>query len=161
MATKKKGAKSLATGPEVRVIATNRRAGYDYEILERIEAGIELTGSEVKSLRAGNVTFADAHVDFHRGEALLLQLHIPEYVYANQFNHEPTRRRRLLLKSREIARLMGRVKEQGLSIVPLVLYFRRSWVKVELALARGKKQHDKRQGLKEKESKKEIRKARG
>jgi SsrA-binding protein len=157
MASKK--APKAADGAR-RVIASNRKARHDYEILERLEAGIQLVGSEVKSLRGGKVTFADAHVAFEGGEAFLYQLHIPEYVHANQFNHDPTRKRRLLMKQEEIARLEGKVREAGLALIPLELYFKGSWVKVEIALARGRKLHDKREALKEKDSKREIRQAR-
>lgn len=151
--------KSSNTDPGHRVIATNRRARHDYQIMETLEAGIELTGSEVKSLRAGHVTFSDAHVGFDDGEAFLLQLHIPEYVFANQFNHNPDRKRRLLLKKIEIARLQSRVREAGLTIVPLELYFKGSWVKVEIGVAKGKKLHDKRHALKEKATRRDIRDA--
>lgn len=157
MAKKKGGSKD----PNRRSIAENRKARHDFQILERLEAGIELTGSEVKSLRGGAVTFTDAHVGFEGNEAYLYQLHIPEYVFANQFNHDPTRKRRLLLKRTEIERLRGRVREAGLAIVPLELYFKGSWVKVEIAVGRGKKTHDKRESLKEKDSRREMRQAVG
>lgn len=142
--------------PNHRLISNNRRARHDYEILETFEAGIELVGSEVKSLRGGNVTFGDSHVGFATEQAYIYDLFIPEYVYANQFNHEPTRPRRLLMKKSEILRLMGKVRESGLALIPLKLYFNKSWVKLEFALARGKKQHDKRQSLKEADAKRDI-----
>ena len=147
--------------PNHRVIATNRRARHDYEVLETFEAGIQLVGSEVKSLRSGTVTFGDSHVGFEKEEAYLYDLFIPEYTFANRFNHDPTRKRKLLLKKGEILRLMGKVRQSGLALIPLRLYFNKSWVKVEFALARGKKQHDKRQSLKEKDAKREIRGAKG
>lgn len=157
---KRKGSKG-GNDPNRRVVATNRKARHDYQVLEKIEAGIELVGSEVKSLRAGQVTFTDSHVGFEGDEAFLFRLHIPEYAFANQFNHDPTRKRRLLLKSQEIARLKGKVREAGLALIPLEIYFKGSWVKVEIGLCQGKKQHDKRQSLKEKDSKREMRRAEG
>jgi SsrA-binding protein len=149
------------TNPNHRMIATNRRARHDYEILETFEAGIELVGSEVKTLRGGTVTFADSHVGFEREEAYIYDLFIPEYTFANQFNHEPKRRRKLLLKKGEIIRLTGKVRESGLALIPLRLYFNKSWVKLEFALARGKKQHDKRESLKKQDAKREMARAKG
>ena len=156
-----KGKNKGKVDPDRRVIATNRKARHDYHVLEKLEAGIQLVGSEVKSLRAGQVTFTDSHVGFEGDQAYLYQLHIPEYAYANQFNHDPTRKRLLLLKAPEIARLKGKVKEAGLTLIPLEIYFKGSWVKVEIGLCQGKKQHDKRESLKEKDSQREIRAARG
>jgi len=144
------------SAPPRRSIAQNRKSRHEYEILESFEAGIELTGSEVKSLRANQCTFNDAHVAIERGEAWLYSLHIAEYTFANRFNHETTRRRRLLLHKHEIERLHGKLREQGLTLVPLELCFVGSWVKVQLGLARGKKTHDKREAIKERETKREI-----
>ncbi len=153
---KKSGA---SADPTHRSIATNRKARHDYEILETFDAGMELLGSEVKSLRAGHVTFTDAHVGFDKDEAYLLQLHIPEYSFANQFNHDPTRKRKLLLKKKEILELQVRVRENSMSIVPLELYFKGSWVKVTIAIGKGRKLHDKREALKEKDAKRDMRRA--
>jgi len=149
------------TNPNHRLIATNRRARHDYEILETFEAGIQLVGSEVKTLRGGTVTFGDSHVGFEKEEAYIFDLFIPEYTYANQFNHEPKRRRKLLMKKGEILRLTSKVRESGLALIPLRLYFNKSWVKLEFALARGKKQHDKRESLKKADAKREIARAKG
>ncbi|MCB9520315.1 MAG: SsrA-binding protein SmpB [Myxococcales bacterium] len=143
-------------GKARRSISQNRRARHDYEIVDTFEAGIELTGSEVKSLRAGQCTFNDSHAAIERGQAWLYNLYIAEYVFANQFNHDTVRRRRLLLHRHEIERLHGKLREQGLTLVPLELYFVGSWVKVSLGLAKGRKSHDKREAIKEREVKREI-----
>ncbi len=139
-----------------RTVAKNRKARFDYKILETVEAGIELVGSEVKSMRAGKATIADAYVNFDGGEAWLLNLHIAEYPQANRFNHEPTRKRRLLLKRKEIDRLNGKIRESGLALIPLEIYFSGSWVKVLLGLGKGKKHQDKRHSIKERETKREM-----
>lgn len=130
-------------------IATNKKARHYYELLEFIEAGISLTGSEVKSIRAGLVSFHDAYVIFKRGEAFLTGLHIAPYINAGYSQHEADRERKLLLHSHEIASLATRVEQKGLSIVPVNLHFSRGNVKVELAVARGKKMHDQRHDLKQ------------
>lgn len=133
--------------PNFKVVADNRRARFDYEIGETFEAGIALTGTEVKSLRTGKATIAEsyAHVDRH-GEAWLVNANIPEYLAGNRFNHEPKRLRKLLLKQRELAKLAQGVEREGMSIVPLRLYFNeRGRAKVQIALGRGKKLHDKRE----------------
>ncbi len=139
-----------------RDIAVNRRARHDYFIEETIEAGLVLTGSEVKSLRAGKAQLKDSYARIERGEAWLLNAHISEYSPAAQFGHDPTRRRKLLLHAREIARLAGKTKESGLTLVPLRLYFKHGRAKVELGLARGKKLYDKRESIKERESRREM-----
>jgi SsrA-binding protein len=133
--------------PNFKVVADNRRARFDYEIGESFEAGLALTGTEVKSLRTGKATIAEsyAHVDRH-GEAWLVNANIPEYLAGNRFNHEPKRLRKLLLKSREIAKLAQGVEREGMTIVPLKLYFNeRGRAKLQIALGRGKKLHDKRE----------------
>jgi SsrA-binding protein len=133
------------------VITDNRRARFDYEVLEKIEAGIILTGTEVKALREGQGQLTDAYATFKDGEMWLLNAHIPEYSHGNQLNHQPRRTRKLLLHKAEIMRLkMQREKEQ-LTIVPLRLYWAKGKVKVELAVARGKKLHDKRQASKDRD----------
>ncbi len=135
-----------------RIVARNRRAFHDYHIEERIEAGIVLTGTEVKALRQGRASIAEAHAGEMQGELWLFNCNIPEYGPANRFNHEPTRPRKLLLHKREIERLSGAVRRKGMTLVPLALYFAPNGrVKVELGLARGKKLHDKRAALKERD----------
>lgn len=140
------------------VVATNRRARFEYEILDTIEAGIQLIGPEVKSLRAGRANLGDAFAQVHRGEVWLEKLHISPYEPATRDNpSDPQRRRKLLLHRSEIARLDGRVAEKGLTLVPMTLYFRHGRAKVELALARGKQMHDKRQAIKRREHDRETR----
>jgi SsrA-binding protein len=137
-----------ATKPErrFRVVAENRRARFNYEIGETFEAGIALTGSEVKSLRAGKATIAEAYADARGGELWLVNANIPEYLQASHFNHAPKRPRKLLLHEREINKLAGAVEREGMTIVPLKLYFNeRGRAKIEIALGRGKKLHDKRE----------------
>jgi SsrA-binding protein len=138
------------------VVSVNRKARHDYLIEETYEAGLVLTGSEVKSLRAGRVNLRDSHARITRGEAFLVGTHISPYGPAVHTGHEPVRPRKLLLHKREIARLVGKVKERGLTLVPLRLYFKGPRAKVELALARGKKQYDKRAALREKASRREA-----
>ena len=129
-------------------IAVNRKARHLYEFLEKVEAGIVLTGSEVKSIRAGKVSFADSYVQFRMGEAWLCSLHIAPYENAGYAQHKPERDRKLLLHAYEIASLASKVEQKGLTIVPARLYFKNGKVKVELALARGKKIYDQRETLK-------------
>lgn len=127
-------------------IAQNRRARFDYFIDETLEAGIVLTGTEVKSLRQGRASINEAYAGEMGGELYLFNAHIPEYLPANRFNHEPKRPRKLLVKKRELNRLLGAVKREGVTLVPLALFFnRRGLVKLQIGLARGKKQHDKRE----------------
>lgn len=134
------------------VISENRKARFEYEILETFECGIALTGSEVKSLRTGKANIADAFADFKHGELYLLQSSIQEYKGANRFNHDPMRPRKLLLHRSEIKKLFGKVKEKGLTLAPLRLYFNdKQRVKLLLALAKGRKLHDKREAIKERE----------
>jgi SsrA-binding protein len=130
-----------------KIAADNRRARFDYEIGETFEAGLMLTGTEVKSLRTGKATIAESYVSIDRaGEPYLINANIPEYLQANRFNHEPKRPRKLLLKAREIARLARGTEREGMTIVPLKVYFNeKGRAKVEIALARGKKLHDKRE----------------
>ncbi|HXY32127.1 MAG TPA: SsrA-binding protein SmpB [Gemmatimonadaceae bacterium] len=137
-------------------VARNKRARHDYHILETWEAGLVLTGTEVKSLRQGKANLADSYAVVNRGELWILNLHIAPYEQGNQFNHDPTRTRKLLLHRREIRRLIGAVERQGLTLIPLDLHFTRGKAKVTLALARGKKLHDKRADLKEREAEREI-----
>jgi SsrA-binding protein len=129
-----------------KVVADNRKARFNYEIGETVEAGIALTGSEVKSLRAGKATIAESYADARAGEIWLVNANIPEYLQAGRFNHAPKRPRKLLLHKRQIGKLAGAVEREGMTIVPLKLYFNdKGRAKVELAIARGKKLHDKRE----------------
>ncbi len=140
-------------------IAENRRARHDFQLLERWEAGIVLTGTEVKSLRDGKASLLRAYADVRDGEVYLVGVHIPEYGQGNRANHDPDRDRKLLLHRREIASLIGKVQERGLTLVPTRLYFKDGRVKVEIALARGKEAHDKRQAIAEREAKRQIERA--
>src|SRR6266850_16833 len=142
-----------------RPIATNRRARYEYEILETVEAGLVLRGTEVKSLRAGLVNFKDSYASVRNGEGWLLGCHINPYSHGTDANHDPERDRKLLLHKKEIDRLGGKVSEKGLTLVPLRLYFKDGRAKIELGLARGKKLHDKRATLREREVRREMDKA--
>jgi SsrA-binding protein len=144
---------------ETRNIATNRRARHEYEILETIEAGLVLRGTEVKALRAGHVNFKDSYATVRNNEAWLLGCHISPYSHGTDANHDPERDRKLLLHRRQIARLSGRVAERGLTLVPLRLYFKNGRAKVEVGLARGKKLHDKRSAIREREVRRELDKA--
>ena len=139
-----------------KVVAENRRARFDYFVDDRMEAGIALTGTEVKALRQGEGSIAESYATINDEEVWLINSHIPEYRHGNRQNHEPRRQRKLLLKGREIAKLHGAVTRQGLTLVPLSIYFNsRGKAKVELALARGKKVHDKRDTIKERDWKRE------
>lgn len=142
--------------PERKLIAENRRARFDYMIEETIEAGLQLVGTEVKSLRNGRANIAESYANPEKGELWLINATIPEYAPAGQFNHEPRRPRKLLVRSRELKRLMGAVEREGRTLVPLKLYFNaRGIAKLELALARGKKAHDKREATKDREWKRQ------
>ena len=136
------GAASGESG--VKIIAKNRKAFHEYEILERWEAGIVLQGTEVKSLRDGRCNLGDAYGDYRSGEVWLVKLHIGPYEQANRMNHDPFRRRKLLFTARELRKMKPKLEAKGLALVPLKLYFKRGLVKVEMGLGRGKKQHDKR-----------------
>ena len=139
-----------------KVVAENRRARFDYFVDDRVEAGIALTGTEVKSLRHGEGSIAESYATVDGEEVWLINSHIPEYSHGNRLNHQPRRARKLLLKGREISKLQGAVARQGLTLVPLSLYFNsRGRAKVELAMARGKKVHDKRDTVKERDWKRE------
>lgn len=142
-----------------KIIAQNRRARHDYFIEDVYEAGVVLTGTEVKSLRAGRASLVDGFAVIKDGEAWLQNVHIPEYTEGTWTNHEPRRRRKLLLHSGEIARLVGKTQETGLTLVPLSLYFRDGKAKVELALARGKRHYDKRRVLADRDAKREMERA--
>ena len=140
-------------------IARNKRAFHNFQILDKWETGIELKGTEVKSLRNGEVQMADSYARIDDGEVFLVGLHISPYDKTAYDNHEPTRKRKLLLHRREIRRLAIKVNERGLTLIPLSLYFKRGLAKVELGLARGKQQHDKRQDLKKREHQRQMARA--
>lgn len=149
-----------ADKPPTTSVARNKRARHDYHILETWEAGVVLSGTEVKSLRQGKASLTDAYATVRDGEVFLLNLHISPYEQGNQFNHEPTRTRKLLLHRKEIRRLIGGVERQGLTLVPLDLFFNaRGKAKVMLALAKGKKQHDKRADERRREDEREMARA--
>ena len=144
-----------------RSIAVNRRARHDYEFLAEFEAGVVLRGSEVKTLRGGRGSIQEAYVVVKGGEAWLVGMHIPEYAYANRMNHPPVRDRKLLLHRREVEQLDKRVREKGLTVVPLEVLFDGHLVKVRIALVRGKKLHDKREDAKKRDAAREIDRALG
>jgi SsrA-binding protein len=144
-----------------KIIASNRKARHDYSILDVFEAGVMLTGTEVKSLRLGRASLLDGFATIDDGEIFLRNVHIPEYEQGSWTNHEPRRVRKLLLHKEEIDRLIGKTKESGLTLVPLSLYFSAGKVKVELALARGKRTYDKRQDLARRDADREVARALG
>ena len=144
---------------DIQIVAQNRKARHLYHILETLEAGLVLTGTEVKSLRAGKATLSDSYAMVDRGEVWLMNLHISPYEQGNQFNHEPKRKRKLLVHKSDVRRLIGKTREKGLTLVPLSLYFKRGWAKVELALAKGKKTHDKRDDIAKRDADREIARA--
>jgi SsrA-binding protein len=139
-----------------KLIADNRRARHDYELLDRFEAGVVLTGTEVKSLRDGKTSLQRAYADVQEGEAWLVGVHIPEYGQGNRANHDPDRQRKLLLHRREIDRMYGEVREKGVTVVPTRMYFKDGRVKVELALAKGKDLHDKRRDIASRDAKRQM-----
>ena len=141
---------------ETKTIAQNRKARHEYFVLEGIEAGIELVGTEVKSIRGGNVNLKDAWVDVREGQAYLIGMHVAPYEKGNIFNRDPERTRKLLMHKKEIRRLYVETKTQGLTLVPLSLYFKGSNVKVEVGLCRGKKLYDKRASTAERDAKRDI-----
>jgi SsrA-binding protein len=144
--------------PARRFAAQNRKARYDYFIDDKVEAGLVLTGTEVKSLRGGRASMSDAYASEDKGELWLWNLHIPEYAPAQRFNHEPKRARKLLLHKKEINRLLGKVQRDGFTLIPLSIYFNdRGRAKCEIGLARGKKAHDKREAIKERDWNREKR----
>ena len=140
----------------IRTFASNRRAHYEYEILESLEAGIALTGTEIKSVRAGKANLRDSYARVQSGEVLLYNMHVSPYDQGNIWNHDPMRVRKLLLHRKEISRLAEKSQAQGLTLVPLRMYARKGHAKVELAVARGKKQYDKRASIADRESKREL-----
>ena len=144
-------------GPGEKVLAINRQASHNYYLDERIEAGVVLTGTEVKSARGGQVQLRDSHAIVKDGEVWLLQCHIIPYAQGNLFNHEPTRTRKLLLRKEQIRRLIGKVRERGLTLIPTRLYLKNGRIKVEVAVAKGKRDYDKRETERRREADKEAR----
>ncbi len=143
-----------------KIISDNRQARHLYEILETYEAGIELKGTEVKSIRQGKVNLRDGYALIRNGEAWLINVHISPYQTASEyFNHDPRRTRKLLLHRQEIRKLIGKVEQQGLTLVPLKMYLKRGWLKVAIGLGKGKKLHDKREDLKKREDKRDMERA--
>ena len=145
-----------AEGRALRVITTNRKAHHDYHILDTIEAGVALQGTEVKSLRAGRINLKDSYAEIRDGELYLVGVHISPYEQGNRFNHEPERPRKLLLHKREILKLGYKAREKGLTLVPLRVYFKGGRIKVELALVKGKRAYDKRAAIAEREAKRDL-----
>ncbi len=143
----------------IKVICRNKRAFHEYEVHERLECGLVLTGTEVKSLREGSSSLEDAYAKIEDGEVWLIGSDIPEYTMGNRFNHKPKRPRKLLLHRREIAKFAGKASQRGFTLVPLRLYFKQGKAKVELAVAAGKKLHDKREAQKKADAQREIRRA--
>ena len=151
-----KKSKKEAKADGIKVVCENRRARFDYHLGERFEAGLVLTGSEVKSLRLGKVNLSDAYADVRDGKAFLVQASIEPYEKGGYANHEPKRKRKLLLHHQEIQKLTDRVQTKGETLIPTRLYFKNSRAKVELALGTGKKSHDKRQAIRERETSREL-----
>lgn len=142
--------------PPLKTIADNRRARHEFEVLETIETGIELAGTEVKSMRQGKANLQDSHARIEDGEVWLYNCHISPYDHGNRFNHDPVRKRRLLLNKREILKLKSKIQEKGLTLIPLKLYFKANWVKVNLGLCRGKRLYDKRQTITKRDADRQI-----
>lgn len=145
--------------PDIKIICQNRKAYHDYSIEETIEAGIQLLGTEVKSLRDGKANLKDSYVLIKNSEAFLLNCHISPYTHGNIVNHDPLRTRKLLLHSKEIERLRGKMQQKGYALIPLKIYFKGAYAKVEVGLAKGKRQYEKRETIKEREAKRAIEKA--
>jgi SsrA-binding protein len=143
--------------PKIKILSDNRHAGHNYHLLERFEAGLALTGTEVKSAKDGRVQLKDRFAEVAGNEAWLLNAHIGQYSHGNRENHEPTRRRKLLLHRAEIDKLLGKTREKGLTLVPTKMYLKNGRIKLELAVAKGKKLHDKRESEREREMEAEAR----
>ena len=141
---------------KVKVVATNRKAKHDYFLFDQLEAGLVLQGSEIKSIRAGQISLKEAYVQIDGQEAWLVDAHIAPYEHANRFNHEPRRARKLLLKRREIDRMWDEIRKKGITIIPLRVYLKNGRAKVEIALAKGKKQYDKRQTIAKRDAQREV-----
>jgi SsrA-binding protein len=152
-------AKADRANDDVKVVTRNRRAAHDYELLERLECGIVLVGTEVKTLRDGHCSLDGAYAKVEDGELWLIDCEIPEYAMGNRLNHKPKRDRKLLVHRRELAKFAGKASERGFTLVPTSVYFKNGRAKVEVAVARGKQTHDKRQALKTAEAKREMARA--
>ena len=153
--------KNKEAGDGIKIVCRNKRAFHQYNVQDSLECGIVLTGTEVKSLREGSASLEDAYAKIEEGEVWLIGSDIPEYTMGNRMNHKPKRPRKLLLHRREIAKFAGKASERGFTLVPLRMYFKEGRAKVELAVARGKQQHDKRQDQKKAEAQRDIRRAMG
>ncbi len=140
----------------IKVISDNRKAHHDYFVEEKLEAGVILTGTEIKSIRNGRVNLKDSYARIENGEVWLYQLHISPYEQGNRFNHDPLRKRKLLLNRSEIIKLIGKVQQQGLTLIPTKIYLKHGLAKIELGVCRGKKNYDKRQDIAERDAKREI-----
>ncbi|NLL52338.1 MAG: SsrA-binding protein SmpB [Peptococcaceae bacterium] len=140
----------------IKVIAENRKAFHDYFVEQRYEAGIILTGTEIKSIRAGKVNLKDSYAEINNGEVWLNQMHISPYEQGNRFNHNPLRKRKLLLNRSEIAKITGKVQQQGMTLIPLKIYLKQGLAKIELGLCRGKKTYDKREDLAKRDAKRQM-----
>ncbi|MDI6812786.1 MAG: SsrA-binding protein SmpB [Desulfitobacteriaceae bacterium] len=140
----------------IKIVADNRKAFHDYFVEERVEAGIILTGTEIKSIRNGRVNLKDSYARIDKGEVWLFQMHISPYEQGNRFNHDPLRRRKLLLSRSEITKIFSKLQLQGLTLIPLKIYLKHGLAKVELGVCRGKKNYDKRQDMAERDAKREI-----
>jgi SsrA-binding protein len=146
----------ISDEPKTKLVSDNRRARHNYEILEVVEAGIALTGTEVKALRQGRANLQDSFARIEDNEIWLYRCHISPYDFGNRFNHEPIRKRRLLMHRRQIDKLKAQTQEKGLTLVPLKLYFKGNWAKVDLALARGKQLYDKRESIAKRENQRQL-----
>lgn len=151
-----KGGKTPPELPAIQVVARNRKARFEYELLEKVEAGMVLTGTEVKSLRTGKASLDEAYAQVERDEVWLYGCDIPEYLEANRMNHKPKRPRKLLLHRSEIDKVAAKSSERGLTLVPLQIYFKKGIAKVEIAVARGRKSYDKREAVKKQDAKREM-----
>jgi len=148
----------MAEERKIKIVQRNKKAYFDYEILDKLEAGLVLTGSEVKSIRDGKVSIREAYAKIRGGEAWVVGMDISTYPQAGPYNnHEPRRARKLLLHRREIRRLVGKIREKGLTLVPLALYFKEGLAKLEIGLGRGKAKYDKRQAIQDREAKRDLR----
>jgi SsrA-binding protein len=140
----------------VKVVASNRKAGFEYFLFERFEAGLALKGSEIKSIRAGQISLAEAYIRVDENQAWLIEAHIAPYIQANRFNHDPKRPRRLLLHSKEIREMWEAVRQKGVTIVPIRVYLKNGRAKLEIAIAKGKKLHDKREAIARRDAEREM-----
>jgi SsrA-binding protein len=147
--------------PRIKILSDNRHAGHEYHLLERLEAGLALTGTEVKAAKSGKIQLKDSFAEVDRNEAWLMNAHIGQYSHGNRENHEPTRRRKLLLHREEIEKLLAKTREKGLTLIPTKMYLKNGRIKLELAVAKGKKLHDKRESERQREMEAEARAAIG